>query len=63
MEVKAIRGRPHWQLVWRGYSVASSYQSGSHATSIVNVSDQNNFPSLNFSKVKSYSAESTSPLF
>ncbi|KAB7499980.1 F-box only protein 9 [Armadillidium nasatum] len=63
MEVKAIRGRPHWQLVWRGYSVASSYQNGSHATSIVNVSDQNNFPSLNFSKVKSYSAESTSPLF
>lgn len=61
-EIRPVKQRPHWQLVWRNYTITSTFYDGKQNTSQIEVNDTNNFPPLAFSRVKSYTMESEKPL-
>ncbi|KAI0209668.1 F-box only protein 9 [Lamellibrachia satsuma] len=54
--------RPHWQLVWNGYSVHTVYrETGEESVAEFELSSKS-YPTLHFSCVRSYLAVSDSPL-
>ena len=61
MEVQDCKKQRHIRLVWTGYSVYTRYKNGVENTCQFDLIG-NRFPPLWFSRVKSYTAESLSPL-
>lgn len=61
-EVRPVRERPHWILMWRSYTIISVYYDDKQSVSQIDVSDTNKFPSLAFSRVKSFAMSSEMPL-
>ncbi|XP_076034356.1 F-box only protein 9 isoform X1 [Oratosquilla oratoria] len=62
LEIRPVRDRHHWQMHWCHYTIVSRYFSDVQSVSKVDVSDVDNFPPLNFSRVRSYASESDKPL-
>ncbi|XP_068238793.1 F-box only protein 9 [Palaemon carinicauda] len=61
-EIRGVKGRPHWVLAWRNYTISYvKYDSKQNVTD-VDVNDSSKFPYLAFSRVKSYSVISDAPL-
>ncbi|XP_069174209.1 F-box only protein 9 isoform X2 [Procambarus clarkii] len=61
-EIRPAKERPHWMLMWRNYTIVSVYYDDKQNMSQIDVSDTNKFPSLAFSRVKSYTICSEMPL-
>lgn len=61
MQIQNYRNQKHIQLVWTGYSVHTRNRNGTESTCGFEIVG-NRFPPLWFSRVKSYTAESCSPL-
>ncbi|KAG0728165.1 F-box only protein 9 [Chionoecetes opilio] len=61
-EIRPTKGRLHWQLVWRTYTIISVYYDDKENVSQIDVNDLNKFPPLVFSRVKSYSSTCDNPL-
>ncbi|XP_042887073.1 F-box only protein 9-like isoform X2 [Penaeus japonicus] len=61
-EIRPVKQRSHWQLVWRNYTITSTFYDGKQNVSQIEVHDSNNFPPLAFSRVKSYTTDSEKPL-
>ncbi|KAK4297788.1 hypothetical protein Pmani_029819 [Petrolisthes manimaculis] len=62
LEIRALKRRPHWLLVWRKYSIVSVDFDNKQNISQIDVNDTNKFPNLAFSRVKSYTGSSEFPL-
>lgn len=61
-EIRPVKDRLHWQLVWRTYSIISVYYDDKQNISQIDVNDTSKFPPLIFSRVKSYALTSDNPL-
>ncbi|XP_053651644.1 F-box only protein 9 isoform X2 [Cherax quadricarinatus] len=61
-EIRPVKERPHWMLMWRNYTIVSIYYDDKQNISPIDVSDANKFPALAFSRVKSYALFSEMPL-
>ncbi|KAF2885110.1 hypothetical protein ILUMI_21044 [Ignelater luminosus] len=61
MQIQNYKNQKHIQLVWTGYSVHTRNRNGTESTCGFEIVG-NRFPPLWFSRVKSYTAESCSPL-
>ncbi|KAG7174358.1 F-box only protein 9-like [Homarus americanus] len=61
-EIRPVRERPHWMLVWRNYTIISVHFDDKQNVSHIDVSDTNKFPFLAFSRVKSFTLHSDMPL-
>lgn len=62
LEIRALKRRPHWLLVWRKYTIVSVNFDNKQNVSQVDVNDTSKFPNLTFSRVKSYTGSSEFPL-
>jgi len=60
--VRGVGGRPHWQLTWARYSMHTVYRATREETVIDFELGSSNYPSLLFSRVRSFSAVSDKPL-
>ncbi|CAG5087429.1 Similar to FBXO9: F-box only protein 9 (Bos taurus) [Cotesia congregata] len=60
LEIQSLHKRKNWQLLWIRYNIFTQYKNGQQATTCLNVF--NRYPSLKFSRVKSYTQESDRPL-
>jgi len=61
LQVKDYKKKSNYKLVWTHYAIHTIYKNGSENTSDFDLI-QSKFPPFWFSRVKSYTAESTSPL-
>ena len=57
-----IKGKKNLQLHWFCYTVISKYKNGHEQLSDFDVTNTNNYPTMYFSRVKSYNSETTQPL-
>jgi len=57
-----IKGKRHQKLHWLGYSVLSKYKDGREQLSDLDVTNINNYPTMIFSPVNSYTSETFQPL-
>lgn len=57
-----ISGKRNQQLQWLWYNVISKYKNGREQISSIDVSNPNNYPTMHFSRVKSYTLETLQPL-
>jgi len=57
-----IKGKRHQQLHWLCYSVLSKYKDGREQLTDLDVTNLNNYPTMIFSQVKSYTSETFQPL-
>jgi len=57
-----IKGKRHQKLHWLGYSILSKYKDGREQLSDLDVTNINNYPTMIFSPVNSYTSETFQPL-
>jgi len=57
-----IKGKRHQKLHWLGYSILSKYKDGREQLSDLDVTNINNYPTMVFSPVNSYTSETFQPL-
>ncbi|XP_067118657.1 F-box only protein 9 [Centruroides vittatus] len=61
LEVRNVKGRPSFQLIWRHYSIHMNHRNGQETVSEFDLT-ANNFPPFWFSRVRSYSIASDNAL-
>ena len=57
-----IKGKKHQKLHWLGYSIMSKYKDGREQLSDLDVTNLNNYPTMVFAPVNSYTTETFQPL-
>lgn len=60
--VRGLGGRPHWQLTWSRYYMITKYRLTREEATIDFELTNNSYPSLLFSRVRSFTAVSDTPL-
>ena len=62
LKLRPHKKRRHWTLHWSRYVISVAYVNGERQTTPVDVGAGSSFPPLFFSRVRSYTAESETPL-
>ena len=57
-----IKGKKYQKLHWLGYSILSKYKDGREQLSDLDVTNLNNYPTMVFAPVNSYTTETFQPL-